>query len=58
MTATPALTTDLQRQVLILEDDLRQRVAADAELEGRLEAGASAGRGQGTHGGVVGGLAR
>ena len=33
MTATPALTTDLQRQVLILEDDLRRRVAADAELE-------------------------
>ena len=33
MTATPALTTDLQRQVLILEDDLRQRVAADAERE-------------------------
>ena len=35
MTATPALTTDLQRQVLILEDDLRQRVTADPELEGR-----------------------
>lgn len=35
MTATPALTTDLQRQVLILEDDLRTRVAADAELAGR-----------------------
>ena len=35
MTATPALTTDLQRQVLLLEDDLRARVAADAELEGR-----------------------
>ena len=35
MTATPALTTDLQRQVLILEDDLRERVAADAEREGR-----------------------
>ena len=34
MTATPALTADLQRQVLILEDDLRARVAADAELEG------------------------
>ena len=33
MTATPALTTDLQRQVLLLEDDLRARVAADAELE-------------------------
>ena len=35
MTATPALTTDLQRQVLLLEDDLRDRVAADPELEGR-----------------------
>ena len=35
MTATPALTTDLQRQVLLLEDDLRERVAADPELEGR-----------------------
>ena len=35
MTATSALTTDLQRQVLLLEDDLRTRVAADADLEGR-----------------------
>lgn len=35
MTATPALTIDLQRQVLLLEDDLRKRVAADSELEGR-----------------------
>ena len=35
MTATSALTTDLQRQVLLLEDDLRARVAADAALEGR-----------------------
>jgi hypothetical protein len=35
MTATPGLTSDLQRQVLILEDDLRARVAADSELEGR-----------------------
>ena len=35
MTATCALTTDLQRQVLLLEDDLRERVAADADLEGR-----------------------
>jgi hypothetical protein len=35
MTATPALTADLQRLVLILEDDLRDRVAADPELEGR-----------------------
>ena len=34
MTATPALTADLQRQVLLLEDDLRDRVAADPELEG------------------------
>jgi hypothetical protein len=34
MTATPALTTDLQRQVLLLEDDLRDRVAGDSELEG------------------------
>ena len=35
MTATAALTTDLQRQVLILEDDMRGRLAADAALEGR-----------------------
>src|SRR6516164_2750838 len=35
MTASPALTTDLQRQVLVLEDDLRARVAADPEMEGR-----------------------
>ena len=35
VTATSALTTDLQRQVLLLEEDLRARVAADAELEGR-----------------------
>ena len=34
MTATPALTSDLQRQVLRLEDDLRERVAADPDLEG------------------------
>jgi hypothetical protein len=33
MTATPALTSDLQRQVLILEDDLRQRLADDPERE-------------------------
>ena len=30
MTATPALTTDLQREVLRLEDDLRARVGDDA----------------------------
>ena len=35
MTATSALTTDLQRQVLLLEDNLRDRVSADPELEGR-----------------------
>jgi Domain of unknown function (DUF7008)/Eco57I restriction-modification methylase len=35
VTATSALTADLQRQVLLLEDDLRARVAADAGLEGR-----------------------
>jgi hypothetical protein len=35
MTATPALISDLQRQVLRLEDDLRARVAADLDLEGR-----------------------
>ena len=35
MTATPALTTDLQRQVLLLEDDLRARLAADPQREGR-----------------------
>jgi hypothetical protein len=35
MTATAALTTDLQRQVLMLEDDLRTRLASDPELEGR-----------------------
>jgi hypothetical protein len=34
MTATTALTTDLQRQVLILEDDLRARLAADRVQEG------------------------
>ena len=34
MTATAALTTDLQRQVLALETDLRDRLAADAEREG------------------------
>ena len=38
MTATSALTPDLQRQVLILEDDLRARVAADPVLEGRWKA--------------------
>jgi len=34
MTATAALTTDLQRQVLILEDDLRARLSADPVREG------------------------
>jgi hypothetical protein len=34
MTATAALTTDLQRQVLILEDDLRARLAADPVRQG------------------------
>ena len=33
MTATPALTADLQRQVLLLEDDLRERLAADPDRE-------------------------
>jgi hypothetical protein len=32
VTATPALTTDLQKQVLVLENDLRARVEADAPL--------------------------
>jgi hypothetical protein len=35
VTATPALTADLQWQVLLLEDDLRDRVSADPQLEGR-----------------------
>jgi len=34
MIATPGLTSDLQRQVLILEDDLRARLAADPGREG------------------------
>jgi hypothetical protein len=34
VTATPALTADLQRQVLLLEDDLRARIAADPKVEG------------------------
>jgi hypothetical protein len=34
VTATAALTTDLQRQVLLLEDDLRARLQADTEREG------------------------
>jgi len=33
VTATAALTTDLQRQVLLLEDDLRDRLQADVERE-------------------------
>jgi hypothetical protein len=33
VTATPALTADLRQQVLLLEDDLRERVAANSELE-------------------------
>jgi Eco57I restriction-modification methylase len=33
--ATTALTTDLQQQVLILEDDLRLRLQADADREGQ-----------------------
>ncbi len=33
MTATAALTTDLQRQVLALESDLRDRLAADPDRE-------------------------
>ncbi|HEV2377800.1 MAG TPA: BREX-2 system adenine-specific DNA-methyltransferase PglX [Streptosporangiaceae bacterium] len=33
MTATPALTTDLQSQVLLLEGDLRNRLANDSERE-------------------------
>jgi hypothetical protein len=35
VTVTAALTTDLQRQVLLLEDDLRARLQADAEREGQ-----------------------
>jgi Eco57I restriction-modification methylase len=35
VTATAALTTELQRMVLGLEDDLRARLAADPALEGR-----------------------
>jgi uncharacterized protein DUF7008/Eco57I restriction-modification methylase len=35
VTATPALTSDLQRQVLLLEGDLRERLAADIALDGR-----------------------
>lgn len=34
MVATSALTTDLAKQVLVLEDDLRERLAADAERLG------------------------
>jgi hypothetical protein len=35
VTATAALTIDLQRQVLLLENDLRARLEADAEREGQ-----------------------
>ncbi|HUY47907.1 MAG TPA: BREX-2 system adenine-specific DNA-methyltransferase PglX [Streptosporangiaceae bacterium] len=35
MTATAALTTDLQRQVLRLEEDLRDRLQADTQREGQ-----------------------
>jgi Eco57I restriction-modification methylase len=35
VTATPALTTELQQQVLLLEDDLRARLQADSEREGQ-----------------------
>jgi Domain of unknown function (DUF7008)/Eco57I restriction-modification methylase len=38
VTATASLTADLQRQVLTLEDDLRTRVEADAELLDRWHA--------------------
>ena len=58
MTATAALTTELQRQVLILEDDLRARLAADPVREGQLEAGAPAGHRQGPDGRLLGHLAR
>ena len=35
MVATPALTTDLQRQVLLLEDDLRGRLDSEVETSAR-----------------------
>jgi hypothetical protein len=38
MTATAALTADLQRQVLTLEDDLRARLAADPARESSWDA--------------------
>lgn len=37
MTATPSLTTDLQRRVLILEDDLRSRVESNPSLLGEWQ---------------------
>ncbi len=53
MTATAALTTDLQRVVLRLEDDLRARLTADPDTGGALEAGAPQGVREGAHGGGV-----
>ena len=38
MTATLALTTALQRHVLVLEEDLRTRVESSAEVAGRWHA--------------------
>lgn len=38
MTATQALTTDLQKQVLLLEDDLRDRVEGDVDLKASWQA--------------------
>ena len=58
VTATAALTTDLQRQVLLLEDDLRARLAGRPRAGRAVEAGAPAGHGQGAHRRVLGRLAR
>src|SRR5690625_4754630 len=38
MTATESLTADLKAQVLFLEDDLRERLAADADREAKWRA--------------------